>query len=70
MEDLISTTRYVTWSLHNKVNIVYLRGTQMPMKIANPTPLVLCCIANGFALLLILAYAKYVNISRILHKQE
>ena len=70
MEDLISTTRYVTWSLHNKVNIVYLRGIQMPMKIANPTSLVLCCISNGFAFLLILAYAKYITISWILHEHE
>lgn len=31
MEDLKSMTRYVTWSLHNKV-----RDNQMPMKLQSP----------------------------------
>lgn len=29
MEDLLSTTRYVSWSLHNKVIMLYLRDSEL-----------------------------------------
>lgn len=50
MEDLVSTTRYVTWSLHNKVSIFHLQSIQMSMDMANPIHLMLHLKCLAFSL--------------------